>query len=362
MAGVAVPMIIQPSTSKVESQQRRKCVPQKLKSKCVFSSWAFGAKSSSKNVHLKLTRIFSHQTKAVSTLGAIAVSPVSNVGGNLKSLTNFRISETFEELRKKRQVAFIPYLTAGDPNLETTAAAVKLLEQCGADIIELGVPYSDPLADGPVIQAAATRAISGGTNLDSVLTLMREGLSDIKVPIVLFLYYNPLLKRGVQKFLAEAKAAGASGLVVPDLPLEETTNLRKLTSVAGLELILLTTPTTPTVRMRAIADASQGFVYLVSLTGVTGARASIDARVEDLVKNIKKASDKPVAVGFGVSTAEQAAKLAEWGADGVIIGSTVVKLLGESGSPETGLKAVKEFAIEVRAALAPTNRPLSPHD
>ncbi|KAG6549108.1 hypothetical protein Mapa_009334 [Marchantia paleacea] len=262
-----------------------------------------------------------------------------------------RISHLFEGLRKEGKVALIPYLTAGDPNLETTAKAIRLLDNLGAHIIELGIPYSDPLADGPVIQAAATRALGAGTNLESVLELMREVVPQIKAPIVLFVYYNQLLKRGAEKFVLEALAAGASGIVVPDLPLEETAKLRRLTGAVGLDLVLLTTPTTPKERMQAITEVSQGFVYLVSLTGVTGARANIEARVEKLLKTIKEATDKPVCVGFGISNGQQARQIAEWGADGVIIGSAVVKLLGETGTPEQGLQAVENFVVDVQNCL-----------
>ncbi|BFI23555.1 tryptophan synthase alpha chain [Marchantia polymorpha subsp. ruderalis] len=280
---------------------------------------------------------------------------VAAVTANVDQETR-RISHLFEGLRKEGKVALIPYLTAGDPNLETTAKAIRLLDRLGCSIIELGIPYSDPLADGPVIQAAATRALGGGTNLESVLDLMREVVPQIKAPIVLFIYYNQLLKRGAEKFVLEALEAGASGIVVPDLPLEETAKLRRLTGAVGLELVLLTTPTTPKERMHAITEVSQGFVYLVSLTGVTGARANIESRVEDLLKTIKEVTDKPVCVGFGISNGQQARQIAEWGADGVIIGSAVVKLLGESGTPEQGLQAVEEFIVDVQNCIAQRKR------
>ncbi|KAL3699698.1 hypothetical protein R1sor_017720 [Riccia sorocarpa] len=267
-----------------------------------------------------------------------------------------KISHLLEELRKEGKVALLPYLTAGDPNIETTAKAILLLDNLGASVIELGVPYSDPLADGPVIQAAATRALANGTTMDSVLELIREVAPQIKAPIVVFVYYNQLLRRGAEVFVQEAKEAGASGLVVPDLPLEETSRLRELTSATGLELVLLTTPTTPTERMVSITEASQGFVYLVSLTGVTGARAKIESRVEELLKSIKESTEKAVCVGFGISDGPQALQIAEWGADGVIIGSAVVKLLGESGTPEQGLRAVEEFISDVQKHLAKHSR------
>ena len=263
-----------------------------------------------------------------------------------------RIADTFAELKRQGKVALIPYITAGDPDMDTTAQAMRLLDDCGADIIELGVPYSDPLADGPVIQAAATRSLGKGTTLEKVLTMLREVGPSLRAPVVLFTYYNPILKRGPEVFLKAVKEAGGSGLVVPDVPLEETDSLRELTTANGLELILLTTPTTPVDRMRTIAKASQGFVYLVSLTGVTGARASVQGRVEGLLKELKQVSDKPIAVGFGISQPEHATQVVEWGADGVIIGSAMVRILGEAASPKEGLAALEKFTREMKASIS----------
>lgn len=261
------------------------------------------------------------------------------------------ISETFNRLRQQNKVAFIPYITAGDPDLSTTAEALKVLDACGSDIIELGVPYSDPLADGPVIQAAATRALSRGTNYDAIISMLGNVVPQLSCPIALFSYYNPILKRGIQKFMSTIKDVGVHGLVVPDVPLEESEVVRKEASNYGIEVVLLTTPTTPKDRMNAIVEASEGFVYLVSSTGVTGARAAVSGRVQELLKEIKEATDKPVAVGFGISKPEHVKQVAGWGADGVIVGSAMVKLLGEAKSPEEGLKELKNFAKSLKAAL-----------
>lgn len=262
------------------------------------------------------------------------------------------IAHTFSDLKSAGKVALIPYITAGDPNLSTTAEALVVLDNSGADIIELGVPYSDPLADGPVIQAAATRALQNGTNLDAVLNMLSEVVPRLTAPLVLFTYYNPILKRGIGNFLRAIKAVGVTGLVIPDLPLEETDTLRRLTASNGLELVLLTTPTTPKERMDEISQAAQGFVYLVSLTGVTGARSKVETRVEFLLQELKKVTDKPVAVGFGISTPEHAVQVAEWGADGVIVGSAMVKLLGEASSPEEGICALRNLTQDLRKALS----------
>lgn len=261
------------------------------------------------------------------------------------------LSETFTRLKTQGKVALIPYITAGDPDLLTTAEALKVLDSCGSDIIELGVPYSDPLADGPVIQAAATRSLARGTNFDSILSMLKGVVPQLSCPIALFTYYNPILKRGVDKFMSTIKDVGIHGLVVPDVPLEETETLRKEAVKYNIELVLLTTPTTPKDRMKSIVEASEGFVYLVSSIGVTGARASVSGRVQGLLKEIKEATTKPVAVGFGISTPEHAKQVAGWGADGVIVGSAMVKLLGDAKSPEEGLKELEIFTKSLKSAL-----------
>ncbi|MBA0646739.1 hypothetical protein Goklo_014682, partial [Gossypium klotzschianum] len=249
------------------------------------------------------------------------------------------------------KVAFIPYITAGDPDLSTTAEALKVLDSCGSDIIELGVPYSDPLADGPVIQAAATRSLARGTNLNAILSMLKEVAPQLSCPIALFAYYNPILKRGVEKFMSTIRDVGIQGLVVPDVPLEETGLLRREALKNKIELVMLTTPTTPTDRMKAIVEAAEGFVYLVSSVGVTGARASVSDRVQTLLTEIKEVTTKPIVVGFGISKPEHVKQVARWGADGVIVGSAMVKVLGEAKSPEEGLKALETFTKSLKSVL-----------
>ncbi|KAK8532512.1 hypothetical protein V6N13_131832 [Hibiscus sabdariffa] len=261
------------------------------------------------------------------------------------------LSDTFSKLKKQGKVAFIPYITAGDPDLSTTAEALKVLDSCGSDIIELGVPYSDPLADGPVIQAAATRSLAKGTNFNAILSMLKEVVPQLSCPIALFTYYNPILKRGVEQFMCTVKDIGVHGLVVPDVPLEETEILRREALKNKIELVLLTTPTTPKDRMKAIVEASEGFVYLVSSIGVTGTRVSVSDRVQTLLSDIKEATTKPVAVGFGISKPEHVKQVAGWGADGVIVGSAMVKLLGEAKSPEEGLKELESFTKSLKSAL-----------
>ncbi|PSN18974.1 tryptophan synthase subunit alpha [filamentous cyanobacterium CCP5] len=260
------------------------------------------------------------------------------------------VSERFRDLKARGECALIPFITAGDPDLETTAEALRVLERSGADLIELGVPYSDPLADGPVIQAAATRALKRGVRLEHVLDVVRRVSPELSVPIVLFTYYNPILNRGIESYMAEIAAAGVSGLVVPDLPLEEVETLLAAAAEAGIEVTLLVAPTSPIERIQKIAAQCQGFVYLVSVTGVTGMRTSLQDRVSELLNMIKQGTDKPVGVGFGVSDPEQAQQLKAWGADAVIVGSAFVKRLDQSDR-QAGLQALEEFCQSLKAAL-----------
>ncbi|ASC72048.1 Tryptophan synthase alpha chain [Halomicronema hongdechloris C2206] len=261
------------------------------------------------------------------------------------------VSETFRQLRDRNQCALIPFITAGDPDLETTVKALHMLDRSGADLIELGVPYSDPLADGPVIQAAATRALQRGTTLAQVLAVVKKVSPSLQAPIILFTYYNPILNWGIDRFFADIAAAGARGLVVPDMPLEEVHQLQAAADAAGIEIILLVAPTTPEERLRAIATQSQGFIYLVSVTGVTGARTNLQQQVQARLHQLRQVTQKPIGVGFGVSQPEQARTLSQWGADGVIIGSAFVKRLSE-GAAEAGVQAIGQFCQQLKAALA----------
>ncbi|MFN9816571.1 MAG: tryptophan synthase subunit alpha, partial [Pseudanabaena sp.] len=201
------------------------------------------------------------------------------------------VSARFEELRAKGQPALIPFITAGDPSLETTAKALRVLDQNGADMIELGVPYSDPLADGPVIQAAATRALQNGTTLEKVLDVVRVVAPELRSPIILFTYYNPILNLGIENFLQTIYEAGVRGLVVPDLPLEESHVLLEPAQKAGIEVILLVAPTSPPDRVAAIAAKSQGFIYVVSATGVTGVRTEVAKGVKTMIEQLRVITD-----------------------------------------------------------------------
>lgn len=261
-----------------------------------------------------------------------------------------KVSDCFKSLRENSQCALIPFITAGDPDLKTTAEALRILDKSGADMIELGVPYSDPLADGPTIQAAATRALEKGVRLDDVLEMVKDIAPTLKAPLILFTYYNPILNRGIEVFLKQIEAAGVRGLVVPDLPLEEAESLLKPASEIGIEVILLVAPTSPKERIEAIAQQSQGFIYLVSVTGVTGMRTELESRVEDILQQMRSVTDKAIGVGFGISQPEQAKQVKNWGADAVIVGSAFVKRLADS-SPSEGLLAIGEFCQSLKTAI-----------
>ena len=260
------------------------------------------------------------------------------------------VEHRFKHLQEKSECALIPFITAGDPNLETTAKALEVLAQNGADAIELGVPYSDPLADGPTIQAAATRALARGVQLEDVLGIVKQVSEKIDIPLILFTYYNPIYYRGVESFLKQIKEAGVSGLVVPDLPLEEAEILLKPAREIGIEVTLLVAPTSSQERIDAIASQSEGFIYLVSVTGVTGVRTEIASRAKDLLVELRNSTDKPIGVGFGISSPEQAKQVKDWGADAVIVGSAFVKRLAD-GTPEQGLQAIGDFCRSLKAAI-----------
>ncbi len=261
------------------------------------------------------------------------------------------VSQCFENLRQAGKCALIPFLTAGDPDLDTTIKALEILDRAGADLIELGVPYSDPLADGPVIQAAATRALRRGVKLGNVLDVVETVRDRVQAPIVLFSYYNPIYHQGIDRFLSRIAQAGVKGLVIPDIPLEEAETVLKPAQAYGIEVTLLVAPTSPKARISAIAQQSQGFIYLVSVTGVTGTRTEVGVRVKELLPLLRSVTDKPVCVGFGVSQPEHAQQIREWGADGVIAGSAFVRRLAEASSPEVGLKELETFCRSLRAAI-----------
>lgn len=262
---------------------------------------------------------------------------------------NASIGQRFDQLRRDGKLALMPFLMAGDPDLDTTKEILLALQRGGADMVELGMPYSDPLADGPVIQAAASRALASGTTPGAVLEMLASLKGQLSIPVILFTYSNPLLNVGMDQFCQQAAAAGASGLVVPDLPLEEAERLSPIAASHGLDLVLLVAPTTPADRMVRIAERSRGFTYLVSVTGVTGERVSLESRVEGLVQRLSQVSPVPVAVGFGISGADQVRQVRGWGADGAIVGSALVKRIAAAASGAAAQSA-EQFCRELRQA------------
>jgi len=260
-----------------------------------------------------------------------------------------QIDNKFNELRTKKRLALMPFLIAGDPSLDLTSEILLKLQDQGADLIELGIPYSDPLADGPIIQLAASRALSGGTSPLKVLSLLSNIKDKLKIPIILFTYFNPLLNFGFRNFCEKAAKAGVSGLIIPDLPLEEATEFSEIAKKYNLDLILLVAPTTPFPRMKSISEKSRGFTYLVSVTGVTGERNNLENRVENLITKLKNISTNPVAVGFGISSPQHVHKVKKWGADGVIVGSAFVKRIYESNKQNI-LNEVGDFCKSMRVA------------
>ena len=243
----------------------------------------------------------------------------------IKNETFSKINEKFMKLKKSNKLALMPFIMAGDPSIEITSDILLKLQEKGADLIELGIPYSDPLADGPIIQLSASRALNSGTTLKKVIRLLESLKGKLNIPIILFSYLNPILSFGFENFCKLTSKAGVAGLIIPDLPLEEANKFSKIISNYSIDLILLVAPTTPYERMKMISRDTRGFTYLVSVTGVTGERNKMENRVESLITKLKEISVNPVAVGFGISTPEHVNKVRQWGADGVIIGSAFVK-------------------------------------
>jgi tryptophan synthase alpha chain len=260
-----------------------------------------------------------------------------------------RLRDAFRAADREKRAAFVPYVTAGDPNLERTIDIVYALARAGADVLELGLPFSDPIADGPTNQRAAERALASGTTLAGVLATITVLRQDVDLPIVLFTYANPVIRYGLESFAADAAEAGVDGVLFTDVPAEEMAPFEEVLSPAGLDLIMLVTPTSGRKRMKAAAHFGGGFLYLVSRTGVTGARQELDAELDRNIKTAHKASRLPVAVGFGISTPEQVARVAAK-ADGVVVGSAIVSRIGALGDCEELADEIERFASTLARA------------
>jgi tryptophan synthase alpha chain len=239
-----------------------------------------------------------------------------------------RIKRKFRELRARGEAALIPFIVAGDPDMDTTRKLVLELEARGADLIELGVPFSDPMADGPANQRSLARGLGAGASLAAILSMVSELRTQTQIPLILFGYYNPIFHYGCERFCADAGRAGIDALLVIDLPPEESGELKKPARANGLDLIYLLAPTTPLDRSRTIARSASGFLYYVSVMGVTGARAHLDTGIAEHMREIRTVTDLPIGVGFGISTAQQAAEVATM-ADAVVVGSAISLLIEE---------------------------------
>lgn len=261
-----------------------------------------------------------------------------------------RLAAAFEALRRRGERALIPYFTAGDPSLATTGRLVVEAAKRGADVVELGIPFSDPLADGPVVQRATQRALAAGVTLPRVLEVVREVRAEVPIPLVFLTYYNPILAFGLKAFCGTAVEVGADGVIVADLPPEEAGPLRAEADRAGLDLIHMVAPTSTPQRMRKIARATGSFIYMVSLTGVTGARRDLPPDLTEHLRALRTITTKPICVGFGIATAEHAALVGKV-ADGVIVGSAIVNLVERhAGSPRL-LAEVGDFIAALKAPL-----------
>ena len=260
-----------------------------------------------------------------------------------------RIVEKFNYLKEKNKKAFIPFITAGDPDLDTTLELILTLEKAGADIIEIGIPYSDPMADGPVIQASSTRALAGGTKISLIMEKISEIREKTQIPLVYLLYYNSIFKYGPERFFKQCKEVGIDGLIIPDLPLEERSEVIEIADKYDICVIPMVAPTSKA-RIKAITNLGKGFVYCVSVNGVTGTRQNITTDIEEYMNLIKGYTNMPRALGFGISSAEMAKAYAPY-CEAIIVGSAIIKLVAEGGTQEDIIKRVYDFAVGINNAV-----------
>jgi tryptophan synthase alpha chain len=264
------------------------------------------------------------------------------------------IDDAFARCRAERRAAFIPYLTAGDPDLDLTAALLDALVEAGADVVELGVPFSDPIADGPTNQKAATRALTAGTDVSGILALVARRRHALGVPVVLFTYFNPIHARGVERFAQQAADSGVDGVLVVDLPPEEADDTLAAACAVGLDMVFLLAPTSTRARVRAVARVASGFVYYVSRTGTTGERDALPPGLAHEARSLRRRLRLPLAVGFGISTPAQVAAVGRV-ADGVVVGSALVRVIErvveENASRRDLPELVRVRAAELAAAL-----------
>lgn len=263
------------------------------------------------------------------------------------------ISNVLSQKRSSNSCALIPFIIAGYPNIDLTIQALYLLDNKGADIIELGIPYADALADGPIIQHASKVALTQGIYIDQVLKILQKVNGSLHAPVVIFSYYNPILVRGVEKFVCEISLSGVKGLIVPDLPMEETDYLILLCSYYNIELILFIAPTSSDDRINKILSKSPGCLYIVSSKGVTGFRDSIDFRLNTLFNNIKAKTKKLIMLGFGISNSQQVFTISRWNIDGIVMGSSFVKILAkdDNDSSVNILSKLADFCDKIKSSI-----------
>ena len=257
-----------------------------------------------------------------------------------------RIAETFARLKRDNRRGFIPFITAGDPDLQTTRELIIELARVGATVIELGIPFSDPMADGPVIQRASERALRQDFGIDDVLQVVSEARKETDVPIILFSYFNPLMQFGIEKLARQAQGAGVDGVLVTDLVPEEAVEFASILRARDLDMIFLVAPTSTDERLKMIAEQSGGFIYAVSRAGITGAREQMSAEAEKLVGRVRRYSDLPVAVGFGISKPEHVRDVWRY-ADAAVVGSALVKVVEESSSGSVAVSNVGQFVRQL---------------
>lgn len=259
-----------------------------------------------------------------------------------------RITDTFTNLKRDNRRGFIPFITAGDPDLKTTRNLIVELARAGASIIELGVPFSDPMADGPVIQRASERALRHGFGLAEVLETVADVREETDVPIVLFSYFNPLLQFGIERLADQAQQSGVDGVLVTDLVPEEAAEFASVLRACDLDMIFLVAPTSTDERLQLVADRASGFIYAVSRAGVTGAREDMSVEAEKLVERVRNFSDLPLAVGFGISTPRQVRDVWRY-ADAAVVGSAIVAEIERASSPDEAISRAGRFARELMA-------------
>lgn len=261
-----------------------------------------------------------------------------------------RIEAKFAALRGRGESALIPFVTAGDPDIETTLEILRALERRGADGIELGVPFSDPMADGATIQRASERALKKGTSLPRILEMLLEFRRDSEIPLILFGYYNPFFRYGLKRFTREAKAAGVDGILCVDLPPEESDELRRWTDAEGLDTIFLLAPTSDAERIRLVARRGRGFIYYVSVTGVTGVRQRFEDHLQSQVTRVRRYTSLPIGVGFGISTPEQAAWIASF-ADAAVVGSALIEVMERADQNQEKVERAGTLVARLKRAM-----------